>query len=213
MKMVNFSMVVLMLLALGCQSSPDKAEQEATERSQETTSDREEVAVLAGGCFWCMQPPFDELEGVIDTRVGYSGGSVDAPTYEAVSSGQTDHLEAVEVRFDGDQISYEEVLDVFWRSIDPTDDGGQFADRGDHYRTAIFVADEAQREVAQTSKRRMDDEGPFDDPVVTEIREAGEFWVGEEYHQDYYKKNPRRYNAYYEGSGRAPFLREIWGEE
>ena len=209
---------MVMTLSMGCQSSPEQSQagdeeaEEVVERSA-VAGDSEAVAVLAGGCFWCMQPPFDALDGVVETQVGYTGGTVDGPTYEQVSSGQTDHVEAVEVRYDPEEVGYDEILDVFWRSIDPTDEGGQFADRGDHYRTAIFVADDREREIAEASREDMDAEGPFDDPIVTEIRDAGDFWVAEDYHQDYYKTNERHYRSYYEGSGRGPFLREVWGEE
>ncbi len=202
--------MVVSVLLWGCQSSPD----EPTQRSEAADTEQQlDVATFAGGCFWCMQPPFDELDGVDSTVVGYTGGDMEEPTYEQVSSGQTDHVEAVEIRFDADRISYGELLEVFWRSIDPTDDGGQFADRGDHYRTFLFYHDDDQKQAARDSRQTLDEQGPFDDPVVTEIEPASTFWIAEDYHQEYYRKNPEHYQQYYEGSGRAGFLRETWGDE
>ena len=197
------------LFVLSCQNSPESSG-ERTVSSEALNEEEASVATFAGGCFWCMQPPFDRTEGVISTVVGYTGGEEESPVYEEVSRGMTTHLEAVEVRFDPSVVSYEELLEVFWRSIDPTDEGGQFADRGPHYTTAIFYHDEAQREAAEASKARMDAEGPFEDPIVTPIRPAMTFWVGEEYHQDYYLKNPGHYQAYYRGSGRQGFLERTW---
>ncbi len=193
-------------LLLACQSSPE----EATKPSQ--PAEDVGVATFAGGCFWCMQPPFDRLDGVEKTIVGYTGGDEEEPTYEQVVRGETGHVEAVEIHYDPEVISYEELLYVFWRSIDPTDDGGQFADRGDHYRTFVFYHDDHQRQLAIDSRAALDENGPFDDPVVTELVEVSTFWVGEEYHQDYYKKNPEHYEQYYVGSGRAGFLEETWGD-
>ena len=207
--MLRISTLTMLLIAVVTMVACQTTTPERTEAS-EIESEELEVATLAGGCFWCMQPPFDRLEGVESTIVGYTGGVEESPVYQEVAGGQTSHVEAVQVRFDPEVVTYEEVLDVFWRSIDPTDDGGQFADRGDHYRTAIFVHDDIQRQVAEDSRDELARTGPFDDPIVTEIRQAETFWVGEEYHQDYYLKNPDHYQSYYVGSGRAGFLEDTW---
>lgn len=169
-------------------------------------STRTERATFAGGCFWCMQPPFDALEGVVSTMVGYTGGKTTTPTYEQVCSGRSGHAEAVEVRFDPETVSYETLLEVFWRNIDPTVRNRQFADRGSQYRTAIFYHSERQKHLAEQSKQRLVDSGRFDKPIVTEITPAGPFFPAEEYHQEYYRKKPGRYKAYKVGSGRAGYL-------
>ena len=171
------------------------------------------TAVFAGGCFWCMQPPFDNLPGVVKTTVGYTGGLPTTADYESVSSGATDHLEAIEVRYDPAKVSYEQVLDVFWRSIDPTDPSGQFADRGKQYQTAIYVFDDAQRKTAEKSKAALQTSGRFAKPVVVPVLEARPFYPAEEYHQKYYRKNPLRYHSYKYGSGRAPFIEGTWFKE
>ncbi len=171
-----------------------------------------ESAVFGGGCFWCMEYPFEQLEGVIDVIAGYSGGDEKNPTYEQVSRGLTGHIEAVKVIYDPSVISFAELLDTYWRSIDPTDAGGQFADRGDHYKTAIFYRDEQEKKIAEESKKALDKSRIFDDPVVTRILPVKPFWPAEEYHQDYYKKNVFHYNSYKRGSGRAGFLERVWKE-
>jgi len=171
-----------------------------------------EKATFAGGCFWCMQHPFDALEGVVSTTVGYTGGHVPNPAYAQVSSGGTGHVEAIQVTFDPERIRYSRLLDVFWRQIDPTDAGGQFADRGDQYRSVIFYHSEAQRREAEASKTALARSGRFSAPIVTEILPAGTFYPAEEYHQHYYRKNPIRYRFYRYGSGRDAFLRRIWGD-
>ncbi len=167
-------------------------------------------ATFAGGCFWCMQQPFDETPGVISTSVGYTGGSVPHPTYEQVLTGNTGHAEVIAVTYDPHQVSYEQLLDVFWRNIDPTQRWGQFADRGTQYRTAIFVHDEAQRQAAEVSKQHLAASGKFREPLVTEIVAAVPFYPAEEYHQHYYRKQAAHYNAYKVGSGRADFLNKTW---
>jgi len=174
---------------------------------------RYELATFAGGCFWCMVSPFDKWPGVIRVVSGYTGGHKENPTYEEVCAGTTGHYEAVQITFDPEQISYEELLDIFWRQIDPTDPGGQFHDRGDSYRTAIFYHNEEQRRLAEASKQALEASGKFDKPIVTAILPAGPFYPAEEYHQDYYKKNPVHYTAYKKGSGRAAFIQKHWGEE
>ncbi len=167
-------------------------------------------AIFAGGCFWCMEPPFENIKGVIDVIAGYTGGRTENPTYREVSSGKTGHYEAVEVTYDPEQVSYEQLLKVFWRQIDPTDDGGQFADRGTQYFTAIFYLDKQQKKLAEASKQALDDSGIFDKPVITAILPATKFYRAEEYHQDYYKKNILHYSLYKAGSGRAEFQKNTW---
>lgn len=171
-----------------------------------------EVAVFGGGCFWCMEPPFEQQEGVLEVVVGYSGGTTQNPTYSLVATGKTDHFESVRVTFDPDRVSYRELVEIFWRQIDPTDDGGQFADRGKHYHTAIFYTSEEQKEIAQQSKDSLADSAIFDKPIVTKILPATRFYLAEEYHQDYYKKNVTNYSAYKKGSGRAGFIARVWQE-
>ncbi len=148
----------------------------------------EAVATFAGGCFWCMEPPYDRLEGVTSTVSGYMGGHVKNPTYEQVSSDSTGHAEVVQVTYDPDVVSYEKLLEVFWRNVDPLDAGGQFCDRGESYRTAIFYHTQAQERAARASKEQLDESERFDRPIVTEITEAGEFYPAEDYHQNYYEK-------------------------
>lgn len=171
------------------------------------------VATFAGGCFWCMEPPYEKLEGVSDVVSGYTGGELEDPTYEQVSSGRTGHLEAVQVHYDPETVSYEELLQVFWRNVDPTDAGGQFCDRGSQYRTAIFVHDEEQREAARRSKEELERTKPFDGPVVTEILPLETFYRAEDYHQDYYREHSIRYRFYRLSCGRDRVLRELWGDE
>ena len=179
---------------------------------EKTTNDKKlRKATFAGGCFWCMQPPFRMLEGVIDVVSGYAGGVKANPTYEEVSSGNTGHLESVQVTYDPEQISYDALLDTFWKQIDPTDPAGQFADKGSQYRTAIFFHDEEQKRLAEASKRALDASGKFAKPVATEIRPYTNFYPAEEYHQDYDQKNPGRYNQYKVLSGREPFIEKTWG--
>jgi methionine-S-sulfoxide reductase len=167
-------------------------------------------ATFTGGCFWCMEPPFDELEGVVATTSGYTGGRVKNPSYEQVSYGGTGHLEAVEVSYDPAKISYEKLLEVFWGNVDPTDTKGQFCDRGDQYATAIFFHDEEQRRLAEESKRKLIDSGILKKPIETPVRPAGAFYAAEEYHQDYYKKNPIRYKFYRSRCGRDRVLEKLW---
>ena len=174
---------------------------------------KEETAIFGGGCFWCMEPPFEQLEGVVEVVAGYTGGSEEDADYKKVSSGRTDHYEAVRVIYDPTKVSYKELVETFWRQIDPTDDGGQFADRGSHYRTAIFYNTEEQRQVAEMSKKELDESDMFERPVVTSILPAKPFYVAEEYHQDYYLKNVLHYNMYKKGSGRQPFIERVWGKE
>ncbi|MEA3319177.1 MAG: peptide-methionine (S)-S-oxide reductase MsrA [Bacillota bacterium] len=172
-----------------------------------------EKATFAGGCFWCMVKPFDEQDGIEEVVSGYTGGHKENPTYKEVCSETTGHYEAVQITFNPEVFPYEKLLDVYWSQIDPTDAGGQFHDRGDSYRTAIFYHSDEQKEIAEKSKHDLDQSGRFIDPIVTEILPAKPFYAAEEYHQDYYKKNPFRYKMYQAGSGRAAFIKENWKKE
>lgn len=171
-----------------------------------------ETATLAGGCFWCIEAPLEKLSGVEEVVSGYTGGLVDNPTYEQVTTGSTGHFEAVQVKFDPDQITYAEVLNAFWRLFDPTDAGGSFYDRGTQYASAIFYHNEEQREQAEASKAALEASGRFNDPIVTPIREAEAFYLAEDYHQDYYKKQPAHYARYRVGSGRDRFIAANWSD-
>ncbi|WP_198146700.1 peptide-methionine (S)-S-oxide reductase MsrA [Alicyclobacillus hesperidum] len=169
-----------------------------------------ERATFAGGCFWCMVKPFDTWPGVVRVISGYTGGDVPHPTYEQVCTGTTGHTEAVQIWYDPAVMSYEQLLDIFWRQIDPTDPGGQFYDRGSSYRTAIFYHTEAQRQAAEASKVRLANSGRFRQPIVTEILPAGPFYEAEEYHQNFYQKQPEHYRRYRQASGRDRFIAEHW---
>jgi peptide-methionine (S)-S-oxide reductase len=168
-------------------------------------------ATFAGGCFWCMEPPFDKLEGVVSTTSGYTGGRKKNPTYQEVSAGGTGHTEAVQVVYDPNKIRYEKLLEVFWRNVDPLDAKGQFCDKGNQYRTGIFYHDEKQRELAEASKRALEKSGRLKSPIVTQIVPASEFYPAEAYHQDYYQKNPVRYKFYRLNCGRDQRLEQLWG--
>ena len=178
-----------------------------------TRAEAAAVSTFAGGCFWCMEPPFEKLDGVVEVVSGYSGGSEVDPTYEQVSSGRTGHAEAVQVHYDPARVSYAELLDVFWRQVDPTDPGGQFVDRGRQYRTAIFVHDDEQRRLAEASKAELEASGRYDRTLMTEIVPFRAFYPAEEYHQDYGAKNPIRYKYYRYRSGRDQYLEKIWKAE
>ena len=180
---------------------------------QQTSAEGYRTATFAGGCFWCMEPPFDELPGVVSTTSGYTGGQTKNPTYEEVSAGRTGHAEVVEVVYDPAKISYEQLLNVFWQNIDPVTPNRQFCDVGSQYRSAIFYHGDDQKLLAEKSKRAIENSGRFDKPIATEIHPAGPFYRAEEYHQDYYKKNPIRFNFYKFTCGRARRLAELWGEQ
>lgn len=167
------------------------------------------VAVFGGGCFWCMEAPFESLDGVKSVTSGYMGGEQKRPSYEIVSSGKSGHVEVVQVHFDDSKVSYEQLLDIYWQNINPTDQGGQFADRGSQYRSVIFYTDEKQRKIAQYSKHNLEACKKYKAPIVTTIEMARKFYPAEEYHQDYYKKNPKKYKRYKELSGRGGFIREM----
>jgi peptide-methionine (S)-S-oxide reductase len=170
-------------------------------------------ATFAGGCFWCMEPPFEKLPGVVSVTSGYTGGTVDHPTYEQVSAGSTGHAEAVQVIYDPAKIDYEKLLDVFWHNVDPLTRDAQFCDHGRQYRTSIFYHDDAQKKLAEASKAALDASKKLPGPIVTEIVQAGTFWPAEEYHQKYHEKNPIRYKYYRWNCGRDQRLRELWGSE
>jgi peptide methionine sulfoxide reductase msrA/msrB len=198
--------VALMGHALGVKSGNAKVQ------VQIPKDDHLQVATFAGGCFWCTESDFEKVEGVVAVISGYTGGAEEDPTYESVSMGATGHYEAVQVYFDPQKISYEALLDHFWRHVDPTDPGGQFVDRGRQYRTAIFYHDDAQRQAAEASKEKLAGMAVFDKALVTPILPLNRFYAAEEYHQDFYKKSPQRYHSYRRGSGRDQFTRRVWGE-
>jgi len=169
------------------------------------------TATFAGGCFWCLQPPFEKLDGVVSTTVGYTGGQAKNPTYQEVSGGGTGHAESVQIVYDPQKISYEKLLDIFWHNVDPITANAQFCDHGNQYRTAIFFHDEAQHRLAEESKRRLDESKKLARPIVTEIVAASEFYPAEDYHQKYHEKNPARYKYYRWNCGRDRRLKELWG--
>jgi peptide methionine sulfoxide reductase msrA/msrB len=169
-----------------------------------------EKATFAGGCFWCIEEAFEKIDGVIEAVSGYTGGHVENPTYRDVSSGYTGHFEAVEVTYDPLKVSYEDLLNVFWQNVDPTDDGGQFVDRGSQYHTAIFYHNDTQKRLAEESKNRIANSGRFDKPIATQILEAKKFYKAEDYHQDYYKKDKFNYKMYKLNSGRMTYLNKVW---
>ncbi len=172
-----------------------------------------EVATFAGGCFWCVESDFDNVTGVVRTTSGYTGGHFADPTYEDVTAGGTGHLKAVQIFFDPNKVSYEILLDVLWHSVDPTDGGSQFCDRGESYKTAIFANSPEQKRLAEESKRELALSSALTQAIVTAVEDAGPFYPAEEYHQDYYNKNPLRYNWYRYGCGRDARIKEIWGED
>jgi peptide-methionine (S)-S-oxide reductase len=200
---VAVSAVLMLALGLARAEEPKKS----------ADSPRLEKATFAGGCFWCMEHPFDELEGVASVTVGYTGGHRKNPTYEEVSSGTTGHAESVQIIYDPARIMYTKLLDVFWHNIDPTVQNQQFCDIGTQYRTAIFFHTEEQKRLAEESKKALEKSGRFKGPIFTEIVPASEFYLAEEYHQHYYKKNPIRYKFYRYNCGRDQRLKELWGSE
>jgi peptide methionine sulfoxide reductase msrA/msrB len=189
-------------------SAPQKG---GSQMAKEDEMDR--VATFAGGCFWCVEADFEKLPGVVKVISGYTGGQKENPSYEEVSSGTTGHVESVQVYYDPSKITYEELLDYFWKHIDPTDSSGQFVDRGLQYRSVIFYHDEEQKRLAEKSKEALIKSGKFEKPIVTEILKFTKFFEAEEYHQDYYKQNPLRYKFYRFNSGRDQFLKKVWGKE
>ena len=210
MKYVFLIAAPLLLVALFAQNRSTPAT--STEAAGTAPKDRA-IATLAGGCFWCVEADFEKVAGVTKAISGYAGGEERNPTYPQVSSGSTGHVEAVQVMFDPRQISYAQILDVFWKHVDPTDDKGQFVDRGRQYRTAIFYHDESQRQIAEESRQALASSAIFDRPIVTEIRPLKEFYRAEEYHQDYYKNHSIRYRFYRYNSGRDQFLEKVWKDK
>jgi peptide methionine sulfoxide reductase msrA/msrB len=208
-KLLSF-LLLMPLLLLGCQKT-DAVRDGGSQMSGENKDMK--IATFAGGCFWCTEADFEKTDGVVKVISGYTGGKKENPTYEEVSAGKSGHVEAIQVYYDPAKITYEGLLEVFWRHIDPTDNGGQFADRGGQYRSAIFYRDEEEKRLAEKSKETLEKSGKFPKPIATEILKLSKFYPAEEYHQDYYKKNPLRYQYYRSGSGRDQFLKESWGQE
>jgi len=207
MKSLHIVAIVFAIILLGYYqvNSMDKMEKPMNNNTEKTAS-----AVFAGGCFWCTESDFEKVEGVIEVISGYTGGRVKNPTYKQVSAGGTGHIESVKVIYDPSKVSYEQLLDYFWQHVDPTDPGGQFVDRGSQYRSAIFYANDTEKRLAEKSKQRLAASEMFNKPIVTDILSLGEFYPAEDYHQDYYKKNPIRYHYYRYGSGRDQFLKKNW---
>ena len=215
MKVYNtlFLIGMIAMTLTGCKNAGENSQAETGRKNLSDQQNPPAIATFAGGCFWCMEAPFEKIDGVVRVVSGYTGGTLENPTYEQVSSGRSGHLEAVQIAYDPIKVSYEQLLTVFWRQIDPTDGGGSFVDRGPQYRSAIFTHDDAQKQAAEQSKAALAASGRYDGPIATEIIPAGKFYPAEDYHQDYYKKNPIRYKFYRHGSGRDQFLKKIWADE
>ena len=179
-------------------------------RGQDSPPSPTKTAIFAGGCFWCIQPAFDKAKGVIKTVVGYSGGTEPNPTYELVSSEKTGYRESIEITYDSTRISYDQLLDIYWRQIDPTQADGQFTDIGPSYRAAIFYNDNKEKKIAEASKEKLARSGKFENPIATEILPAMKFYPAEAYHQKYYQQNPERFEAFEKGSGRVFFEKKTW---
>lgn len=180
--------------------------------AEETSEARLESAVLGGGCFWCIEADYEKLDGVVDVVSGYTGGHIKNPTYKQVSAGGSGHIEVVKVTYDANKITYSQILDYFWRHIDPTRDDGQFCDSGPQYRPAIFYQDDTQKKLAIASTKQIEQTKPFAQPLKVELIQASTFYPAEDYHQDYYKKNPLRYNFYRYNCGRDARVEQLWGE-
>ena len=209
-----FTIIIILLIGLillGFQKSNNKQDEKSP--IMKTDPKNLKTATFAGGCFWCVESDFEKVDGVVEAVSGYTGGHKPNPTYKEVSAGGTGHTEAVQVHYDPAKITYKELLDVFWRHVDPTDAGGQFVDRGPMYRPAIFYHDEEQKRIAEESKAELEKSGRFSKPIATEIVPLSEFYTAEDYHQDYYEKNPLRYKYYRYGSGRDQFLESAWASE
>jgi methionine-S-sulfoxide reductase len=203
----------LVVIANAADEPAKPGDASALAETRDPIPDDAAVATLAGGCFWCTEAAYQEMDGVYEVISGYTGGPEVDPTYKQVASGQTGHAEAVEIYFDPTVVSYDELLDLYWRLIDPTDAGGQFVDRGPQYRAVVFYHDEEQRALAEASREALAASGRFDAPIVTQIEPAMPFYPAEEYHQDFYLKAPERYEPYKRGSGRDPYVEEYWGDE
>ena len=200
----------LLLLALSLFIMPALA---ANQTNIPSPDQHNEIAIFAGGCFWCMEPPFDKIDGVLSTTSGYTSGHKENPTYKEVSAGTTGHTEAIQIVFDPNKISYAELLEVFWKNIDPVAVDRQFCDRGTQYRSGIYYRDTAQEQAARQSLQQLQQSNPFEGEITTEIVAATKFYPAEEYHQDYYIKNPLRYKYYRYSCGRDKRLSELWGEK
>jgi methionine-S-sulfoxide reductase len=197
-----------LLLALGCVTLA--AVTTAHSHAQNSSPTATKTAIFAGGCFWCIQPAFDKANGVIKTVVGYSGGTEPNPTYQLVTSEKTNYRESIEVTYDPAKISYDQLLDIYWRQIDPTQADGQFTDVGPSYRSAIFYGNAEEKKIAETSKEKLAHSGKFEKPIVTEILSAMKFYPAEAYHQKYYRQNPEHFEAFEHGSGRVSFKKKTW---
>jgi peptide-methionine (S)-S-oxide reductase len=206
------TLVGIAAAASGPAAEPTKPAAEPTKKEAPKET-KLATATFAGGCFWCMEPPFDKLAGVVSTTSGYIGGTKANPTYEEVSEGGTGHAEAVQVVYDPSKVSYAQLLQVFWRNVDPLTPNAQFCDKGSQYRSAIFFHDAEQQKLAEESKRQLEASGRFKQPIVTQLVSASTFYAAEEYHQDYYQKNPVRYRYYRFGCGRDARLKQLWGDE
>ena len=206
------SHLFLPLLALVLGALPLAAQEASPAPAAPAADANLQPAYFAGGCFWCMQYAFDRVKGVKKTIVGYTGGKVAAPSYEDVSGGDTGHAESIEVLYDPKEVTYPQLLDVFWHNIDPTTVNRQFADRGTQYRTAVFYRNDEEKKAAEASKAALEKSGKYDKPIVTQFVPAGTFYPAEDYHQEYYQKNPDHFQAYEIGSGRAGYIKRTWGD-
>jgi len=210
MKTTGFVIILAVLIFVA--ATPLMGVSSAMQKGEASAGDSHAMAVFAGGCFWCTESDFEKIEGVVEAVSGYTGGKRNNPTYKQVASGRTSHVEAVKVIYDPQRVDYAKLLEVFWTHVNPTDAGGQFVDRGSQYRSAIFYADGHQRDLALRSKQKLAESGIFDEKIKTEILALGQFYEAEDYHQDYYKKNPLRYKWYRSGSGRDKFLMSTWDQ-
>lgn len=208
----NILIVILMFSIFTSCSSGEIKNKDKKNKSTKSLSNKTEIATFAGGCFWCIEAPFENIDGVISSVSGYSGGEEENPTYNEVASGKTGHVESVQVTFDPEVISFSELLDIYWRLFDPTDAGGSFYDRGSQYESVIFYHNKKQIGIAQNSKMLLDNSGIFDKPIVTKIIEFNSFYTAEDYHQNYCGTNPEKYDSYKKGSGREDFIKKLWGD-
>ncbi len=209
----NILVIIMIMTLIGIAAGFGVSGKQAAVDSGDSSTAKTKIATFAGGCFWCMESAFEKHEGVTKAISGYMGGHIENPTYEQVSSGTSGHLEVIQVVYDPEKTDYKTLLDLFWRQIDPTDDGGSFADRGSQYQSAVFYHTEEQKRLAEASRDQLQDSGRFDKPVVTQILEAETFYPAEDYHQDYYRKNSIRYKFYRKGSGRDAYIKAVWGKE
>lgn len=211
---ITFLTLLTLLMIPFTAWTAEQVEDQNTNNEKTMTQNQDTaIATFAGGCFWCMEPPYDKLDGVISTTSGYTGGHTENPTYQKTSSGKTGHTEAIQIVFDPKKVNYAKLLEVFWRNIDPTTPDQQFCDKGNQYRSEIFYHDPEQQQLAQQSKAELQQNKPFTAPIITPITVATKFYPAEEYHQDYYKKNPIRYRYYRYGCGRDKRLESLWGKD